>query len=100
MVQDLNDSDFTGSKLEGCRFYHSDLRRAKFRDCALSRSMLDQTFLDGADFRGAVLSGASLAKATSGWSGHSGVNFESTDLRKADFREAVLPRAKFDDAVI
>lgn len=69
--QVLNDSDFSGRRLEGVEFVNSTLMRADFRDAILVGANFANAELADADFRGANLSNARLTNA-----GLSGARFD------------------------
>jgi uncharacterized protein YjbI with pentapeptide repeats len=66
----LRGHSFKGQRLEGINFTEADLggcdfTDAVFEDCHLAGVLVDeQTKFDGADFRGAVISGAHLVRAS------------------------------------
>ena len=69
--QELNDSNFSGLRLEGVAFVNSELKRADFRDAILIGANFANAELVDADFRGANLRNARLTNA-----GLSGARFD------------------------
>jgi uncharacterized protein YjbI with pentapeptide repeats len=101
-AEDIFDSDFKGSNLDGSRIVRSDLHLSFFLNASLRNADLESDDLSRSDFEGTDLTGASLRNSEL-----EGAIFGSTNLAGADLTGAALhetyvlsssfPRANMED---
>ena len=109
-------ADFSGAELEGARFYGADLTYANFSGTQARGGDFRNAKLVYADFRGAnagggKFSGADLDYFRGGdWADFTRSDFreakgknttwQNSTLEKCDFQLAVIPSAKFSEAIL
>jgi uncharacterized protein YjbI with pentapeptide repeats len=74
-------TNFSGSNLQGCRFYKAYLARANFEGADLRGASLEDTSMDDANLRGANAAGAYFSASI----------VDIKDFENADFSEAQFP---------
>lgn len=122
----LKDCDFSEVKGAGAEFTGADITGALFTGAEIPHSSFNKALAEGADFRGAVLEGADFEEAKAagimmegadltGFRGGEGSDFsggcfhrakaansfwERAVLTRTDFRQASLPGALFNEAIL
>ncbi|SRR5579883_1064341 len=86
----LEKRDFSDSDLEGATFVAAEMREANFQGANLTNAILTQGVLLKANLEGANLTGAFVDQVT----------LDSANLKNAIFREAMMVRSRFYDAII
>ena len=94
--------NFENAQLDGLDLYYgAKLEGANFRNATLSEASLVRAFLEGADFRGAKLNHANLRRANCEGTCFVDADLSDTDLRfafmnRTDLRNANLARSNFE----
>lgn len=74
-------ANFSGSNLQGCRFYKAYLINTNFEGADLRGAALEDTSMDGANLKNAILSGAYFSASL----------FDVASAEGADFTDASIP---------
>jgi uncharacterized protein YjbI with pentapeptide repeats len=72
---------FSGSNLQGCRFFKAYLVKTDFSNADLRGATLEDTSMDEANFRNTVAAGAYFSAGI----------IDAADLENADFTDALFP---------
>jgi uncharacterized protein YjbI with pentapeptide repeats len=91
--------DFSSSKLNGVRFFNSEVRNCLFEKCQLQDLRLWCTTIVESSFRGANLRKAALGGVQDGKRNlYSEVDFSEADLRETSYKAACFERCVFRNA--